>query len=1386
MNRKIVSLVFISLLILSTAIVTATLVTTPVAAAGRSAWLKIVTSAWKGTSCGIYDGVDTGFAGDDVDVNTPMCINPSVSGFADRFNVTGIEAFVEVYGIKPEMGYIPLQGTFEPNATGFVKISWAVDDTWGLLVLVKAKSYYGEKIGAGSPFKGIIMYALAIPPRNMAPEAKEKFLNMSGLYTWTNNGVNNVGNVTINDDGLIDDHSGDFDFNLTRAGLGSGPFDILNGTSVNLASFARIFGNETSAGTPVNAWVARAAKMFKVFHVHSWYNIKDNLSFAQIKIYDLDNTDPAKESSLIQAAVTGEDGQSRYTREIYPSDALEYRKFWDNHLVPIPLQIFNLKNNTVYHGGIYAPETDEGPIGAPKLNATVRVWWETVIVNQTIYYGWEYNGTGRWRLLDPLGKRKPDFVGPLSMAMNHTVTISNTAPDGIWVNDPLKVNYTNVANIINATVFYARFCVQDADLQIQHPEIGDKLVNMPIGINLKTEGDRPYYLSKNLPTTDNGGCSDDPHKYRGWLPQFSKFSRFPNGTVWGELYIDLDENGIPDYFDAREIGTFWKSFGKHVWLNASLAYLPGDARNYNDIPEGPNLKDVKTPSLIGDEDVKKSDYYDGNWSMLVANVPYANTLTLKDDKPYKGFDVVFKWSGGARNNYPGQEKVVDVLRVENPYSIALLFDFWNEQPFGGWVWPNTVLASNKLIIKVHESDGIELGIDTDGDGVPDYTPWLEYSTGYFNGTLEITGANFFGLYDFNPTTGKFSIIIESALLGWMTLNIVENKTDPWVDYSNITYIEIVDALATIKKHDIPFVWWGIGFGVDFESLQGQADFEADGRDELTSVDVFLTSSGQDLLAGPMEVEIWPGPPGSGTIRILVSTFYSDLAFSIAGLLTPITYNDYTGTILLKGSPDQNGMFGGNFLIFVEADWANADTPDTQPFGYLSFERKSGFRGPEIKPAIQLPGDEPMYYADAYAHNGIVSLKFNKTMKIEDLYYLGWHYSYLGTLEGYTSMIAELYKGKIGYWSQTFRDFPGATGTLRVTNLIGVRLGSLVIPLKDDPMDDEYDKWIFGGYDDFALTGTGHVYVTAWVHDIVYKVTDNLGNPLPAGQTEVQLILPNGEVVKRTPAPPELADVLPGSLQWSYKYYGEGNAVFFQLPGSTGPYGARILYSGAEVYYERDQIDVLEVTEFITIVAKVFKVKLVFEDCQGQLMPGLYYKFTLPNGRTDWDRTSKEGEADFPYMSGGTLTIHAVWWKGVEIPLMEAKFATGEKIQLVDGKLVLNIGEGIDAPIVVKVPIKDLIFYTMDFQGEIKIPRLNITLTWMGTPKPWSTEKIYFLETLDPTGDANTELYNTSIQVHPLWFNYTVKAFFQKIADDSPMDGMTEWEAKYVFYKMPPA
>ncbi|RLG02555.1 MAG: hypothetical protein DRN54_04385 [Thaumarchaeota archaeon] len=198
-----------------------------------------------------------------------MCIDPSVTGFADRFNVTDMEAYVEVYTIKPEWGYVQSEGKFEPNATGFVKISWDAPDDWGLLVLVKAKSYYGEKIGEGDPFEGIIMYALLIPPRDPSAEALKQIRELTGLNTTTNADDTLKANFTINDDGILDVHPGYFDFNLSRAGLGSGPFDYLNGTYVDLGSFAKIFGNETDARTPVNAAIPSAAKLFKHFHVHS-------------------------------------------------------------------------------------------------------------------------------------------------------------------------------------------------------------------------------------------------------------------------------------------------------------------------------------------------------------------------------------------------------------------------------------------------------------------------------------------------------------------------------------------------------------------------------------------------------------------------------------------------------------------------------------------------------------------------------------------------------------------------------------------------------------------------------------------------------------------------------------------------------------------------------------------------------------------------------------------------------------------------------------------------------------------------------------------------------------------------------------------------------------
>jgi hypothetical protein len=182
-------------------------------------------------------------------------------------------------------------------------------------------------------------------------------------------------------------------------------------------------------------------------------------------IYDLDHTPANSVHSLLQAAITGSDGQSRYTREIYPTSVgVGTGRFAQNKFVPIPLQIMNLRNGTAFHGGIGAPTTSIR-VGAPHLNATKRVWWETVLTNQTFYVGREYNGTDGYATnFGGTEKTRPLFgafpanpalnptitqggitgvpAGPLSIALNYSIHTS-TGPDGFdtWANSSKDKHY---------------------------------------------------------------------------------------------------------------------------------------------------------------------------------------------------------------------------------------------------------------------------------------------------------------------------------------------------------------------------------------------------------------------------------------------------------------------------------------------------------------------------------------------------------------------------------------------------------------------------------------------------------------------------------------------------------------------------------------------------------------------------------------------------------------------------------------------------------------------------------------------------------------------------------------------------------------------------------
>jgi hypothetical protein len=192
--------------------------------------------------------------------------------------------------------------------------------------------------------------------------------------------------------------------------------------------------------------------------------------------------------------------------------------------------------------------------------------------------------------------------------------------------------------------------------------------------------------------------------------------------------------------------------------------------------------------------------------------------------------------------------------------------------------------------------------------------------------------------------------------------------------------------------------------------------------------------------------------------------------------------------------------------------------------------------------------------------------------------------------------------------------PGAFEGVQVETDISI--SSFVVPLTDMMVDDRHlDDYLFGGYDDFALTGTGMVYITAWVHDIAFKPVDNMGNTLPASNTAVTLIRYNGPNVVRS-GTSGLPDQIIGNLDWSYGQWAgadKGYAIFYQLPGDQA-YGVTVTFEGIVVYQDEFQIEKLVETEIQVLVTDVFKLKLVVVDCEGTSLSEPYLNYTAPNGR----------------------------------------------------------------------------------------------------------------------------------------------------------------------------
>jgi hypothetical protein len=131
------------LLALPTAFMATAFIAPAVGQPNYSAWLKIVTDSWDGSTVSRFSTLSTQL----------------VRRFPDRYNVTNV--CVELYKFKNPGSASPAplnswEGPINagsPNGTGFIRVSWPT--SWeNVTIIVKAKSYQGECIGAGNPFTG--------------------------------------------------------------------------------------------------------------------------------------------------------------------------------------------------------------------------------------------------------------------------------------------------------------------------------------------------------------------------------------------------------------------------------------------------------------------------------------------------------------------------------------------------------------------------------------------------------------------------------------------------------------------------------------------------------------------------------------------------------------------------------------------------------------------------------------------------------------------------------------------------------------------------------------------------------------------------------------------------------------------------------------------------------------------------------------------------------------------------------------------------------------------------------------------------------------------------------------------------------------------------------
>jgi hypothetical protein len=275
-----------------------------------------------------------------------------------------------------------------------------------------------------------------------------------------------------------------------------------------------------------------------------------------------------------------------------------------------------------------------------------------------------------------------------------------------------------------------------------------------------------------------------------------------------------------------------------------------------------------------------------NWSALIPEITYMKTRQLSDDPRWGGFEVQVKWKGGSRNGYGGFPVLVDSIRIRNPYAIAAT----NTTTYNGWIMPNfssfPAAGNNTVLIQIHNPASFTL---TRKFGVGGPRPLQGPITLMISSNIPLT----ITLSGYDPVAETFDITITAPTGVDIRVYLLGNAS---VDGGGFiqTGFTLNDVRASIKYHDAATGQNILSTPTNAFSPAGWQDIGPDGIIESTNIrEVTVTTTGE---TGAAEVEIWPGAPGTQTLKILISANNTDIQ-TTAG-----TYDDFVGGMLFAGRP----------------------------------------------------------------------------------------------------------------------------------------------------------------------------------------------------------------------------------------------------------------------------------------------------------------------------------------------------------------------------------------------------------------------------------------------------------------------------------------------------